>query len=369
MSAPIFSLGCIVQPASSRQNNFDAIRLIAALTVLVAHAWPLTGRAHPPTIAGIPIFTLAVYVFFAVSGYLIAVSWKNSRSTMGFLRRRFFRIFPALVLVVIVTTFVIGPIVTEFSTADYFASPRSWNYLTNVTLFASYDLPGVFLDHPKTAVNGSLWTLGLEFMCYLGILAVGLAVRLVSPSLRKHAPTLIIALITIALALLALRSPHNSAAATSAAAMTFFAIGAAISHAAPNRPLPFGPLIVLVPGWLLLSDLFPNAALLLAWLVLPYTVLTLGLRSTPGIRRAGRCGDFSYGIYLWGFPVQQVFVGLAPNAPLWFHIASVAVVAGAIAVVSWHLVERRALDYARKDRRVRTTSAVDGQQPVIATPR
>lgn len=350
-------------PARSRHNNLDATRLIAAVTVLVAHSWPLTGRAHPPAIAGIPIFTLAVYVFFAVSGYLIAVSWSNSRSTMGFLRRRIFRIFPALVLVVIVTTFVIGPIVTKLSTTEYFATPQTWTYLTNVTLIATYDLPGVFLDHPRTAVNGSLWTLGPEFSCYLGILAIGLAVRLLSPRLRRHAPLIIIVLIAIGLALLATLAPHNSAAATSTAAMTFFAVGAALSHAAPNKLLPLWPLIALIPSWLLIAALFPESALLLAWIALPYTVLALGLRSAPGIRRAGRFGDFSYGIYLWGFPIQQVVFGFLPTAPLWLDIIVVAAITGAIAIASWHLIERPALDFARKDRTVVDDAALDGLRP------
>lgn len=354
--------------ARSRHNNLDAIRLIAAVTVLVAHSWPLTGRAHPPAIAGIPIFTLAVYVFFAVSGYLIAVSWSNSRSTMGFLRRRIFRIFPALVLVVIVTTFVIGPIVigpivTELSATEYFAIPQTWTYLTNVTLIATYDLPGVFLDHPKTAVNGSLWTLGPEFSCYLGILAIGLAVRLLSPRLRRHAPLITIVLIAIGLALLATLAPQNSAAATSAAAMTFFAVGAALSHAAPNKLLPLWPLIVLTPSWLLIAALFPESTLLLAWIVLPYTVLALGLRSAPGIRRAGRFGDFSYGIYLWGFPIQQVVFGLLPTAPLWLDIIVVAAITGVIAIASWHIIERPALDFARKDRTVVDDPALDELRP------
>jgi peptidoglycan/LPS O-acetylase OafA/YrhL len=326
------SLGCLMRPARLRRNNFDAIRLTAALTVLVAHSWPLTGRTHPPALAGIPIFTLAVYVFFAVSGYLIAVSWKNSRSIPGFLRRRVFRIFPALVLVVIVTTFVIGPVVTTLSTIEYFATAQTWTYLTNVTLLATYDLPGVFIDQPKSAVNGSLWTLGPEFACYLGILAIGLAVRLLPQRFRRHAPLITIVLIAIGLALLASFSPHKSPAATSAAAMTFFAIGVALSHAAPNKLLPLWPLMALIPGWFLISALVPESALPLAWVVLPYTVLALGLRSAPGISRAGRFGDFSYGIYLWGFPIQQVFFGLVPKAPLWLDIVVVAAVAGAIAI-------------------------------------
>ena len=91
-----------------------------------------------------------------------------------------------------------------------------------------------------------------------------------------------------------------------------------------------------------------------------------GLRSAPGIRRAGRFGDFSYGIYLRGFPIQQVVFGLLPKAPLWLDIIIVAAITGAIAIASWHLLERPALDFARKDRVV-NDPALDELRPATTT--
>lgn len=348
------SLRVLASPSRSRLNNLDAIRLIAALTVLVGHSWPLTGRPHPPSIAGLPIFTLAVYVFFAVSGYLIAVSWTNSKSITGFLRRRIFRIFPALLLVIFLTTFLIGPLTTNLSTQEYFAAAQTWTYLTNVTLVATYDLPGVFVDHPRTAVNGSLWTIGPEFICYLGILAIGLAAQLISPRIRRHSPLVITAVIGMGLATTAIVAPENSAVASSAAAMTFFSIGATLSHVNPKKLLPLWPVAVLIPAWIVGAALLPESALVLAYITLPYSILALGLRSTPVIRHAGRFGDFSYGIYLWGYPVQQVVFGTFPRLPLWLDILMVAGVTWVAAVLSWHLVERHALDFARRTRELVT---------------
>lgn len=158
-----------------RRNNFDALRLVASLAVVAGHAWPLTGVSAAPRLGGHLVHHDAVYVFFAISGFLITTSWFRSPHPLRYLRNRALRIFPALVLVVIATVFVIGPLVT--SSPDYLGEPATWSYLGNIALVAQYELPGVFQANPVTAVNGSLWTLGAEFACYLGVLAVGLLLR------------------------------------------------------------------------------------------------------------------------------------------------------------------------------------------------
>jgi peptidoglycan/LPS O-acetylase OafA/YrhL len=163
-----------MQSGAHRDNNFDAVRLIAALAVVVGHAWPLTGLSHPPRLGGVPIFTLAVFVFFSLSGYLVGTSWRHDPRVLPFLARRASRIFPALIVVIVLTTFLIGPIATRLALNDYFTSSQTWTYLTNVTLVASYDLPGVFDANPRPVVNGALWTLGPEFLCYLAVMILGL---------------------------------------------------------------------------------------------------------------------------------------------------------------------------------------------------
>ena len=157
-----------------RSNNFDALRLLAALTVVVAHAWPLTGVSPSPMLGGIKVFHLAVFVFFAISGYLITTSWQRAPRVRRFLAARVLRIFPALILVVVLTVLVIGPVATTLPLGEYFTSPQTWGYLVTVTLAAAYQLPGVFDQNPLDVVNGSLWTLGPEFACYLLVLTIGL---------------------------------------------------------------------------------------------------------------------------------------------------------------------------------------------------
>ncbi len=337
----------------SRDNDFDAIRVFAALAVLVGHAFPLTGMPHPPLVAGVKLFDLGVYVFFSLSGFLIATSWRRSPRAVPFLLRRVFRIFPALGLVVLVTLFLLGPLVSELGPAGYFAHPGSWAYLGNLTLVPQYTLPGVFLENPVDAtVNGSLWTLGPEFLCYLGVLALGLlVVRAARPEgWRLAAAAGGGALLAIVLLVPGLTPRGFRDVLT---VVVFFAAGAVLAELSSLGRLGVlrrtSVLIPLTVGWVVAGSFLPEtAAVALAWLALPCLVVGWGGRSTPGLRRASRFGDVSYGLYLWGFPVQQTVVLVAPELPLPLDILIVAVLTGLLALASWWLVERRAITLGRR---------------------
>jgi len=319
---------------ADRRNNFDALRIAAALAVVIGHAWPLTGVPAAPRLGGHLIYHDAVYVFFAISGFLIASSWARSPRPLGFLRNRALRIFPALALVVLVTVFAIGPAVT--TSPDYFARAETWGYLGNIILVAQYELPGVFEANPVTAVNGSLWTLGAEFACYLGVLLVGVAVRRIAPAVFA---ALFVLLVTVSLIPGAL--PPGMGAVTTA--MAFFAAGAVIASPTVARWVLPGPALAALAVWLVVGAVSIEAGKVLAWLVVPYLVIALGIRSTPVLRDAGRFGDFSYGLYLWAFPVQQLVVVWLGSLALWFDLLIVVPLTLVLAVASWHLVERRAL--------------------------
>lgn len=336
-----------------RDNDFDAIRLLAALAVLVGHAWPLTGMSHPPRLAGLPLFEVGVDVFFALSGFLIASSWARSPHAAGFLSRRVFRIFPALVLVVLVSVFVLGPLVSSLGPAAYFGEPGTWGYLVNLTLAATYRLPGVFEGLPRDGiVNGSLWTLGPEFLCYLGVLAVGLlTMRLVRAGWWRLAAFAALGVVLVVVQTVPDLAPEGTEDVLRVA--VFFAGGAVLAELDGRglfaRLRPRGAALGALAAWLVAGALLPRElATPLAWVMLPYVVIALGSQSTPVARRAARFGDLSYGLYLWGFPVQQMVVLLAPGLPLVIDILLVALITGALALASWWLVERRAIALGRR---------------------
>lgn len=140
-------------------DNFVAIRLIAAILVVFGHSFPLTGTVGPEYL-GNPTSTMAVKVFFVISGYLISESWLRDPNLGRYLQRRALRIFPALIVMCLLTIVIIGPVLTRLSTKEYITSAGTWRYLQNVFLHPNYALPGIFEQNIyPNAVNGSLWTL------------------------------------------------------------------------------------------------------------------------------------------------------------------------------------------------------------------
>ena len=164
--------------APRHDNNADFVRFIAAAAVVVSHAYPLAARnADEPLVrlsgGQTTLGTLAVTTFFALSGYLITQSWLRRRDLGAFAAARALRILPGLAVVVALTVFVYGPLLTTLPVLRYFVKYETVRYLGAVALWhMPFTLPGVLEDVPFTARgNGSLWTLWYEVVCYAAIAA------------------------------------------------------------------------------------------------------------------------------------------------------------------------------------------------------
>ena len=158
--------------AKGRDNNFNLIRMLAATAVLVSHAWPLvlgSGAIEPlEALTGYPLGTMAVFVFFALSGFFISASFDRAGTITDFLAARGLRLFPGLFVSLIFVALIMAPFATSLSLSDYLANFNTWQFfLRNLTLAKpQYTLPGVFEANPYPAVEGSIWTLVHEVMCY-----------------------------------------------------------------------------------------------------------------------------------------------------------------------------------------------------------
>src|SRR6266536_5452731 len=166
-----------------RHNNFDLLRLVAALSVIFSHAFLLSENSqdHDPlmlltggqTILGV----VGVFVFFTISGNLVTQSFDTTGSPIVFLAKRALRIFPGLFLCLAVCVFVIGPLVTQLPFADYFTRPEPYLFLLhNAVLDVDYNrLPGVefWPGNIGGIVNGPLWSLPCEVLMYLMLFALG----------------------------------------------------------------------------------------------------------------------------------------------------------------------------------------------------
>lgn len=160
-----------------RDNNFDFLRFLAAALVIFSHSFALTAMPYEPYawLSGYATFgMLAVNIFFILSGFLITKSWLDNPKILIFLKKRILRIMPGLFVAVVFTILVIGPLVTTLSFKEYLFNPMTKQYFNNALLSVSFFLPGVFADNLyKGAVNGSLWTLPIEFRLYMAVLALG----------------------------------------------------------------------------------------------------------------------------------------------------------------------------------------------------
>lgn len=325
-------------PKSQRGVNlFDLLRIFAAGLVIVGHAWPLSGFKGAPTFAGIPIHTLGVYVFFVISGYLLEKSWRNSPKPKAFLIRRMLRIFPALFAVVLLTVFVIGPLVTTTTNESYWGADRVWSYLSNLVLWGQFDLPGVFVGNPTTPVNGSLWSLGPEFCCYLMLVVLGLVGVRFSVISRL--------LLAVSIAAVTLLAPVQGPTRILLFAVAFFILGSLIADLPRREQLPVWPGIA---SLVLLGFTSSDIGLIGALVVLPYAVVVIGSIPSPIAGLLHRFGDPSYGMYLWGFPVQQLLTHFVGVQPVWVSAAVVLTTTVIIGLGSWHLIEKLAINLGNK---------------------
>jgi peptidoglycan/LPS O-acetylase OafA/YrhL len=342
--------GRLFHPA--RANNLDLVRFIAATMVLVDHTYPLTGRpGHAGPFGYETLGGFAVAVFFVISGFLVAASWQRMPNVVAFARKRTLRILPAFVVVTVVCALALGPALTQLPLRQYFTHQHTWGYLLNVT-FAElhYSLPLVFTGNPfPHAVNGSIWTLPIELLMYVLLAALG-ALRLLSRA------TVTVLLGTLALAWfgwgaqLAQAPPFGlvvlPAGYTVHLALWFFA-GSAYWFWRDRIRYRIDAAIALgVLCWLTQDTVVVGSILFHA--ALPYMLLTFATLDVKWMAHFGQRGDFSYGIYLYAFPVQQTLVsfGAASWPVLPFMLASFAVTL-ACAAVSWHAVEYPALRHKR----------------------
>jgi peptidoglycan/LPS O-acetylase OafA/YrhL len=328
-----------------RANSFDAIRLIAAAAVIVSHAFPLSSGSNDGeplrrlTGGQMTLGELAVLVFFVVSGFLITRSFERSPSLADYARNRALRILPALACMVAGMTLVLGPLFTTLPLRDYFTDGRFASYWLNVTLVTTkYSLPGVFETNPfPRAVNGVLWTLRFEALFYVVTAALGVA--------RLLEKRVLLAILTVALvAPLLVELPGDKYVRM----FRFYAAGSALCLWRDRVPLDLrvaaGAALLCGLGAALggLHEIFAVAG--------SYLVVYLAFEPRLPLQQAGRWGDFSYGLYIYGFPVQQAVAHLSgPHGWAW-NLAVSFPIALALAVASWHGVEKRAL--RRKHRTV-----------------
>jgi peptidoglycan/LPS O-acetylase OafA/YrhL len=356
-------------------NNFDLLRLFAAGCVLFTHSFALTSTHEPAwRRAKLDGGSLGVLIFFAISGFLVARSWSYDPRLLSFCAKRALRLLPALVVSLVVTAFVLGPLVTTMSTSSYLENLATKRYvLDNATLQTNYTLPGVFDDVPNPypkIVNGSLWTLAAEAKAYFLIAVLGALGALVARRRRwlvagvaAYFGLILIEGIRDALPLgnrivaMLADLQAGSAIVHQASIGTYdpvaryvaaFAIAAALFAFAPRVVLRWRFVAALTAIWVVSVIIGGHAPFVLAAWVLPYVVLTVAYGTTHIVKLPARAGDYSYGLYIYAFPVQQTIAQTLSPSSGWLMLALAAPITLGLAALSWRFVEAPALTFKQR---------------------
>lgn len=330
---------------SGRDNNFNLIRIIAAIAVLVSHAYPLSlgAKATEPLqtpLHGTSLGTVAVYAFFALSGFMIAKSCDNHGTATGFWRARFFRLYPALAVNLWLTILTAAFLINASHVADFWRAVPSWLAGTLGLYRATEGLPGVFAQNPYgAAINGSLWTLFYEVACYAAIFAVMRTRVLRSPAVvGTGLATMLVAFVLVS------GDPVGNRLYRLIELGTPFALGSTLylwrARIGPSLPIA---LFAAVMG-----ALFAGTQVMALWVMVTVAMFVFWFGFVPvrPLLLYNRLGDYSYGVYIYAFPIQQAVAAIGITSPL-ANIAIALPVTLIAAVLSWHLVEAPALRWQK----------------------
>jgi peptidoglycan/LPS O-acetylase OafA/YrhL len=318
-------------------NNFDFLRFCAAALVLFSHTFPLTtgSNASEPlyqlTNHGATLGRVAVAIFFIISGFLISGSWHNKGELRPYLTARLLRIIPGLAVVLLLTVLA-GRLLTLTPELYW---PSAVKYVVkNLTLYKmQFGLAGVFGANPYgDAINGALWTLRHEFTCYLLVAGLGL--------LRRNSMAIAWGVWLLAAVLSTVPALQADAFFGEFLPLLGWFYGGTLAFVYRERKWS--------PVWYALALLAMGACawagINLVWLAPLLGCLLIQLAYLPGLlNRFGRYGDFSYGMYIYAFPVQQYLVYRDPGMVWWQNLLLAFPIVLVCSALSWHLVEKRCL--------------------------
>jgi peptidoglycan/LPS O-acetylase OafA/YrhL len=352
------SLAVLASPVRLHNNNFTLLRLFAASLVIISHGFELptgiTVRDWAYELTYRPFSWYAVDLFFVLSGYLIFRSWQRNPSASAFIQARFLRLFPGLFVMLVITIFTLGLCFSSLPFRAFMENIETFRYFIGCLsiVFVKYNLPGVFTSNPVSAVNGSLWTLRYELFCYVMVLISGKLGLFSTRKLRRYslltaATMTIAALVSFDLAGLDSSNGRMGSIYEFVRLLACFQFGTLYAEFRDTVPLRLSICfaLFLFTFAVIGTILFTFAA------ILTVTYATFWLAFVPQwswLSFAQRGPDYSYGLYIYAFPVQQALINLIPGITPKYTIILGYSLTMVLATLSWHFIERPVLSYKRR---------------------
>jgi len=352
-------------------DNFLLLRLIAAALVIFGHSYGFSGLPNYGDFIvragwgkGIYTGSIAVDMFFVISGFLVTASYIKRASLLVFLESRALRILPAYVCCIVLTALLLGALFTDLPALQYWSTTQTWNYIyTNLKLSPGmiWTLPGVFIHNflPNT-VNGSIWTLPAEVRMYVWVAVLGVLGVLSRRWLANCAFAVLLAVGWFA--------PEYVPLVKSDGWMPLAGFFLAGAFCFVNREhIPVSTALLL--GLIGLTWAVHGSVAFFPMFGVAVTYFCFWFAYVPNFHFFNRFGDYSYGVYLWGFPVQQaVSVTIGRPVPAWINFLLSLAIALALAALSWHWVEKPALRLKPRRKQIPATQQLRTQTAVASSP-
>lgn len=345
MRLPGVTLAQRMTETGNRSTGFDYMRLFLAVCVMLWHTVATCyGQAVQDRLWIGPYRAAYIFMlpmFFALSGFLVSASLERCRTPISFLGLRILRIFPALVVEILLCVLVLGPVLTRLRIGDYISSDEARAYALNIFGLLHRGLPGVFENNPLPGlVNGQLWTVRAEIMCYAGLAVLSLA------SLR-YRTLLQVLFVTCqgALVLWLFLHPGYVIRAMNGVELALcFMAGACLYRFRRHILWHWSFALLAFLGMVVLLSF--NCGTFLVSIPAAYVTIWLGLLSPPKPKWL-QSADYSYGVYLYSFPIQQAVASLAWTR-MWYINGLISLPLTLLAAaVSWSLLEKHAMAYKK----------------------
>jgi peptidoglycan/LPS O-acetylase OafA/YrhL len=336
-----------------RPAGFDYLRISLAMGVIVWHSFTVPyGMAWATEAIRNPLVTVTVSfilpAFFVLSGFLVSTSLERAPSLFTFLGLRVIRIVPALGVEIILSALLLGPLLTTLPLRDYFTDRQFAAYFLNIAGSMHYSLPGLFKDNPfPDTVNAQLWTVPWELRCYIAItlLAALGFVRRGRPLVIATSAAMVTLIVYLAVSRHSGIGKHNDVYVPGAALVLSFLWG--VTAYRYRDAIPYRAALFWIALGSYIALMFAPYGSILATIPIAYLTLFIGLWN--GHRTVlVKTGDYSYGVYIYGFAIQQALFASGAWARHWWVILPLTtVLVGCFAAFSWFLVEKPSLEARR----------------------